>query len=373
MRRLRRSLCLLWGAAAWAQVFPPPSDTLCWEGGRLFRHPYQGQHLLESSRGPAPSLERDVGRVDGLDPVCRLDGRYVGVRKAQLDGVRGFEVVSSPDASTWTREAFLPRQGFPDQPEVWGIYPLGGDDFLIRAGWSFFRDRQGESPLALVRRDPLSGTLRFVRIVDMGLGREGGRSVIPAKAFGVLYLPRVCYVPEGLVLVCPVTGHCLWALREGAKGIKIRHRFLYPEVLARLKQGGKLERVVLGAQPTATGEVWIATRSREGVLKGMAAWETLVPPDAPLPQKAPGVDDATYLEQVKAALQREVGQRTQTQKDGADMAIRAFPEIVWWELDPERGSLEQINPPGAKTLLRGAADIQHFTFRFRADGRLVFD
>lgn len=119
-----------------------------------------------------------------------------------------------------------------------------------------------------------------------------------------------------------------------------------------------LESAILGIQPRSDGKVVIAARDEVAFRtagkffkyqkkeKHSAIWEE---------DKTPNPDTSDD---------------PQHRKLEAFSAIRTFGDILWWELDPSTGKLEQIYPEGAPTRIQTPQDLKRFHFHFEPGDKL---
>lgn len=178
----------------------------------------------------------------------------------------------------------------------------------------------------------------------------------PAYSALAPFLEPLIQTEDYLVFVSTRAG-ILWIL-DRERGSVRRTVKIYSVEDKDLGVTSDLEPAILGIQPRSDGKVVIAARDEvtfrtarkffkyQKKEKYSAVWESEKAPDPQAP------DDP------------------ESRKREAFFALRTFRDILWWELDPATGKLEQIYPEGAPTQLQTPQDLKRFHFHFEPGDKL---
>jgi len=190
----------------------------------------------------------------------------------------------------------------------------------------------------------------------------------------------------------------LWAFTSTEGGsVRTRQARVFASVTDCLDRNLPFTPVILDARVDRDGTVLLATRSEEAVLKSPAYMEEHAVLKATPPklsrlasgQGAGGKGGAPAVatgpegkvlgmeamrQQLQAALAGALDENSPENRARAkavDLAVKRFPDVLWWRFDPATGRLAKEDVPFAQTLLADGRDLKDFWFRFAADGRLV--
>jgi hypothetical protein len=124
-------------------------------------------------------------------------------------------------------------------------------------------------------------------------------------------------------------------------------------------EGLGFEHALLGMQPRQNGHVLIASRSEEAVLKARDLERKAQAQVLPVDHR----DPARRQELLREAWQNQ--DRKDLVQNYRDVGAAQYPEVLWWDLDPETGTLtREPAPHGAPGELPRADLIRRFRFRF---------
>lgn len=269
-------------------------------------------------------------------------------RSTTVDRHRSF--YSSVDGQHWQVEAVAKPLG---RAPVLRAYPLSKGHWLLISMGVFEQDKQ-RSPFAL-GREGKGHELELDEILDSGLSKGllapngTGKSETMSLAdlplaylqnFVVLGVQGVIRTDAGLVIVSDRTGY-IWLLHDKQGTASLDLVKLFPQADDRwLVARGPADVLVLGAQPRPNGHILIAARSEDYAFKARKYI------DAP-PQLMKDSTEAD--EKAEAEYQKKV--------------TAAFPEVIWWDLDPQKGTFKQEPAPhGAPSRLSSPAAVENFSF-----------
>lgn len=160
--------------------------------------------------------------------------------------------------------------------------------------------------------------------------------LLQAGAFPVLYLPRT----GRLISLSPKDG----SVRQNT--------LVYPSVLEPEHRNKQKEVALIGAAATRDGKLVVATRTEDAVLHAREIFQTELRSKGKLPVEV---------------FQKEVDQATAS-------ALEAFPDVHYWEWDPETGQIHRIPvPEGLPSKLRRFRDLASFRLRTSVDGTVRED
>lgn len=342
-----------------AQVLPSDPVPMFWgPAGELIRH---ASGALRVEAPPSrPTLARVIPLAPDLEHVHVEGGWFWANRKVRRPGGLEIHVLRSENGSQWHFVArWVPGKGQP----VCRILALG-PDFLATSAMAPFQHGERQSRAAVLAQGR-GDALHVKRLVDLGSKHT------PQGIF----VPWVVAVPDGWALVHFRTGH-LWTVRAVGDHIQDRAFKLLASVPDRALAGNMdLEVAVLGCQPSPTGELLIATRSGEAVIKGRE-WAKALNPELGRPtwidpsiMKDPRPQSREMFDR---ALEAYGKRQDAIEAEVAPKVLEAFPDLLWWELDVREGSLRRREPPpGAPTRIGSVEVLKAFRFRFAVDGNLI--
>lgn len=239
---------------------------------------------------------------------------------------------------------------------VWRLIPLEGDKFLVAARYRCVMTVKGASgPLAIGRME--KGELVLESLVDLGLKPsyvagwvEGHPRTHDAWSFLENMLMTGQWLQSGDHWNW-VDAHTGSVLTFTNKGRLVRRTRLYRSPGEEAWKGpGFLNytSAILAAQPTRDGDLLIAARTEDTVCLANTYLET---------------DDSLEAFQDEARRKRNLRME--------DERLKAFPEVVWWEYSPVRGTFHEVPAPrNVASRLPTRAAFEAFTFRMKVDGNL---
>lgn len=344
-----------------AQTLPAQRVPQVWDGNGLvtldpprvtFEWPHQASKTWFLGQGlSAPSR-------------CHFfQGAYWVYQPQERGGKPGLALLKSVDGASRETVAWVAR----DLPEgrVVKILPLPEERFLLVSRFGFFRDGHGTF-LAIAKKDS-EGTLHIDRLLPVDLGcdlfktarSQQDISKGPKILFVIGWMGDIIPAGEHLVFVHQPFGH--FSVLD-LKDFKSRFVRLFENIKLDSYingEAGLFERAILGVQPRKNGHLLIASRSEEAVLKARALEHAFGTAQVTLP---PGLDSTQQQKRLRESLDDPMRKDLQeaAQRDGA----ARYPEVLWWDLDPQTGRLtREPVPTGAPSELASRAHIQRFTFR----------
>lgn len=343
-----------------AQTLPSPREPQFWDGDRLVNIE-DSRLVVESPIGPKKT--HFLG--DGLSAPARSDvfqGAYWVCQPSDRDGEKGMVLLKSQDGSQREIDAWAPAK-FAEGP-LFGVYPLPRNRYLLVSKRLFVKDKAAS--FLAVGSKSAKGVIHLDDLIEVDLGD---------KALEGAARPEFMNDPLRLLYV---VGFPLGRMRAGDHIVfahRTHGRFLILDTatlktrLVRLFPGiedkkywstgvGGFEHAVLGLQPKRNGQILIASRTEAAVLKAREEEK-----DFKLHSiGAEHPDVAKQREMVLETLQSK--NRKELMGVSRDAGAARFPEVLWWELDPEHGKISPVaTPPGAPAHLPRADLIHQFRFR----------
>lgn len=309
--------------------------------------------LRVESRAAQGLAQRTIKLPSDLDNLHRADGWFWGQRVLKR-GASEIDVLRSIDGRHW--HLFTRWQMEPGLSRC-RLFRLG-EGFLAIGSVRPFQMEGKASRFAYLKAG--SGErLLLDRLLPEGPQEPRSDSTL----FQRLFVPWVMEIPQGWAVLNFRTGD-IWMFRATGEGLNQRFLQIFPEAS---KDGSDPYPPLLGCALRPEGTLLLATRSEDAVKKGMA----LAGNDEPLRPGA--MPDSVRFQGAEAQGQWErdqvMAQFRARSEQGAGRVREAFPEVLYWDLDPETGRLTRCPPPqGAPSRLLSEEAERTFTFRFRADG-----
>ena len=365
MKRFLRILAMAawWGSVQWAQV-AGPKVALTWRDSFPMRWFPEARRLeLEGFDRKGNLAQKHVDLPEGYryalgwGEIWRIDARASQA-----------EISRSRDGLTWTREGTFVGA---ELPFHW--VPLGPDR-LVATGWKQpLVEGDQASPVGIFRRNE-QGEYRLEKVIQLmkeplylKTTRPHAQGESPAEAifvenpkYGHFFLHNIVLqvipfraLPQGALFVSPWGGQ-VWLINE-AGDLQRTYR-----VFARPKEGDWRDILMfvltlLGLQITSKGHGLLASRSQDAVLEARKAHPVVIRREGRL--QPSGDAHQSHLNQQDAGFM--------------------FPSILWWDLDPEKGSLDRLETPvpGSPEQLPGSPEqtqawIQSFNFVLGRSGVL---
>lgn len=366
-----------------------------WEGGRLFETGYGVLRDLGPGKaqpfGKAPTdlawyLTYDL--VDGAAYAWGFgDDRASGQRGRDIKDIRSTIYIYRNGGARWELWDTLK---VPADGVVTWLRPLESGGYLL-GGRFPDEEMRRQDPLAIARNN---GHGRLVIHETEEIDPEHpafvyGRpsAVLPARnrVPGINDQPRWFPNPEALgfhgawgTQTIRVPGHLVFIdlhlgrfLCVNARSGKVERQtslFNLPEEA--LKAPMDYEFAVLGAQPRPSGHILIAARSEEAILQS-PTWTPDLPPPEAVRLSASEAFGRTAEEQGEALEMKQEARDRARGLEAQAARLKAFPDLVWWDFDPDTGAFRREPPPqGVPERFPSLAALKAFTFRFKADGNL---
>lgn len=358
-----------------SQTLPRDQEQLIWEVDRVVRITSMGRVYFEGTTrkkthevqlGPGIFSPYHMDFADGAFWVCLPD---------RLDDKQNIKrLYRSLDGKNREPVAWVPS--IVSEGPVLGLYPLPDDRFLLISK-RLFRKGKEVSFLAVGRMNEHQ-QVSIDNLIPVDLGTDALKGA-ESRQFDedphhLLYLSSF---PAGRVRG---QDFMLFVNSMAARVVVLDLETLHTR-LARVFPGipdkaywtdefFDFEHALLGIQPRRNGHFTLATRSEKAVLEARKTEIKLglnrfsAPPEATINQ-------AKNL----STADRENPTRIEIRKAIESDGLVQFPDILWWDLDPETGKVTKIeSPPGAPFEIHHAAKLREFRFRVTAKDEIkVFD
>jgi hypothetical protein len=364
--RLLSTAILLQGFLAFGQVRPADQQFTVANQFQIISFDQEARPITASIETQGHPT-RSIKFPDWVDQGDYFEQRYWAFRSEKIEtGRNKLTLQSSPDGKNWHFEAEYIEEG---GPRVFGIHPIDSNFYLMSA-YAGFRLGDKSSPVAIGKRND-GGRIEIVELIELPIAGPylqkesktekpeksdalGFRSLTPkyTRYFFNLGKSGIVRSSSGLVMASFETGF-IWNIRSSASGSpSIKRSSLFRIQKEDLEAGKKFEYGILGMQPSPSGSVLIATRSQDAVWKSRSKYAT-----EPVMSKG---------------TEAEKGKLEADQLAAFNGSIKEYPEIEWWSLEPETGTVrpEQapINVPDRFT---DYESFKKFRFRFKPDGNLL--
>ncbi|MBS1766698.1 MAG: hypothetical protein JST05_04745 [Acidobacteria bacterium] len=370
-----------------------------WDGQRLFETGYgtlrEVDHLQPPHDfGKAPAdmawyLTYDV--VDGVAFAWGFgDDRASGQKGRALKDIRSTLYIYRNGGARWELWDTLKA---PEDAGISWLRPLEGGGYLL--GGRFPDDTMHrQDPLAIARSNR-HGRLLIQRTeeVDSAVpafihGRPS--DVLPPSALvpGVNDQPRWFPNPKAFAFInafgtetIRVPGHLLFIDLHLGRFLVVDSRTGEVERQAHLfdlpedapLQAMDYEWAILGAQPRPDGHILLAARSAEAVQQS-ETWKPDLPPPEPVRLSASEAFGKSPEEQGEAMEMKQDAAEKARAREAQEARLRAFPDLVWWDFNPDTGTFRQEpSPIGVPDRFPSLAALQAFQFAFKPDGNLEIE
>ena len=344
-----------------AQGTPNEKQCVIWENQNVILP----IHPIEPSASHSIRYESPSGRI--IKTVTVPMGAYI---RDCLDGTMyAFGTIKEMDPKNkddaFTRHILWRREG-----EVWvidamiealravffPIIPLKNGKYLLPATRPIIEDDNGFHLFGIYRKNKknqleLEKTLTEV-FSKPHWAKTGGQShsIQERTKTGLYYF---CRTDTKIVVHFPYVGWFFVFSPEDGRFLRKARVFIDVTEEA-IKSGKEFGPVGLGFEPRQDGRIVFATMSKEFVLLGM---ELFPPP----PFKDEDLHKGDTLNEY-----------LKNYKEVEDKRIKKWPQVLWWEFDPDTGKFDRIpTPEGFPDKLKGRDDAWNFYWRIRADGTLV--
>lgn len=340
-----------------AQVYGGDQETLFWWKHQLVRDKGDTLVVEGMTKKDRKTIEKDAffkGPYDVFEDrfwtTKKLEGEANAMRLA---------LYSSPDAHHWTHEGYLPVTR--DERPI-GIWPLQHDKFLAVYAWHILRGRES-SPFAILKRgDTPQFDIDFLpkpgfpgRLRKKESGTDSWVFTLENAMLSLTWGRRFVRTPSALVLCDTMAGY-FWVVNTDREAPEIELLKLYPKLTGTYlgEKSDSIQPPLLTVQPMRDGQVVITSRSEEATFRSREVeqeFQFRAPPDPRKPLYPQG-DEAT---------------KEQAYSHG----LTAFPDLMWWLLDPSTLTLKRMETPyGFSPHFRNLKQLREFTFTLEPDGRI---
>lgn len=353
------SLAALLGCPLQAQLMPARQDEMVWDGAKVVLSHSSTHTFRVYSPGEGPIQEFKA--PDSSWDLHYLDGTAYCVAKEPYGTKPDTRVLwMSTNLRNWNRYGSFQDK----EAHLIHCYPLADHlFFMIALPSKPFRQGRTVSPFAVGKLNE-AGNIEIKELTNLGFP-QAILQKIPAKAgetqerfalrpayeylhAAILSPTPFVRVDEGFILTADHVG--LFWLFDSKGRLRKRIRLFSSVTEERLADRDTLEHAVLGFQPRGDGQVLIASRTESAFLHAR--------------EKYPR--DESLETMGKADVQKENARQEQK-------SLAAYPELKWWLLNPEDGSLSEAEPPlKVKDHFDDVAELAKFKYRFIPNGNLRF-
>lgn len=363
-------LALLLGSAFTFAQNPPATRPVIWDQGQLVLDLEPGSPARIPVEGPDKKIVRSIPVPEGTLWRDYFQGEFFITRFDQetqkrilLDGGKSRDSVltlllEKRAGNQWTRVAAFQSKA----KGVFSLVPLKNGNFLAytdRANGTFKVDG-GYSPIGILEADK-HGMLHPARSLDPGFSLpvwsgpidEWGHAGSNFKEVSFGYSSTLLRVPGHIILAAERIGY-FWVFSD--EDGRLERRVILFDCVdeERLKHPGETPHVGLGVHPRPNGHLLIASRSRSAVEQAGRAFRSIIPESER--------DDP-----------KKVLQWWEKTKPLRDLNLKEFPDVSWWDLDPETGAVTPETPPQKfPDKILSANQLWNWNWRFRADANLLY-
>ena len=337
--------CLWWASSGLHSQTTTPIQS--WEDSALAEIDLERQEIRKFDQTKDRWIKTPLPKGTWWATFCQ--GQYWALTKPAVlpldpasEGKSSQEAESRPQQDLWRCDwgkpwervaTFKPDHGVAN---ALAAFPLENDRFLLASKFHFsFVD--GTYPLAIAKLNSVSGYLELERPEDLGLGgpytknlSATGKKITENESISrrnpnsIIYrnlttesTPTMISIGDRPIIFSMYLG-VIWIF--DSHGNLRKKCVLYPEVKDEdYKNLFHFERAILGWQLTPEHKILLATRSIDAVLLARKSHPILY------------TDGSTYpLYALKAHN---------------DWAAKDFPDIQWWEFDPETGDFHRTSVP----------------------------
>lgn len=381
----------------------PPTGALpqLWADGRLFQI---GAYAIKELDRVQPPLDFgkcpndlawyfDYDLVEGAAYAWAFgDDRAPGQKGRDLKELRATLYIYRNGGGQW--ELWDTIRMTPDHWITW-LRPLEGGGYLLGGRFNDAEMHRAD-PLAIAKRNG-HGKLVIHETEDVGLGGPAfiwGTPDVPSDAGEAQAYnynrPRWMRNPAligPLSALSPfarqyrVPGHLVFVGSHLGVFIVINARTGSVERTTRLLDLPKeadaqplaYEQAVLGVQPRPDGHLLIAARSAEAVQQSRT-WKPDLPPPEPVRLSFSESLGKSPEEQGEAMEMKQDQAKLDRARQAQEARLKAFPDLVWWDFDPDTGAFRQEPPPeGVPDKFPSLAALQAFSFAYKPDGNLEIE
>jgi hypothetical protein len=358
---MRRTLLCVIGLSASlrAQTFPKPQEPMVWDQNAVA--------VIEGESGTAIRLEdRHTGKAREVKPG--KDIRNLSYWRGSAWGL--FRTEASADKPTITlmrcsdQKRWLPWATLSGHTVSGALYPLDDEKtfFAVSKAKGFIQGNKA-SYFALFKVNERN-ELELSELVDLGLkepllvvkqpdAKAPSTKIAElnpkyAMLHGVSFHIAPLRFEGGFAIVSQRAGY-VWILDGRTGQVKRRIDLISGVKEENLTSKDMLEVAILGIQPRDTGHLLAATRSEDAVLRAL---------------KVEG--GALSLETLKSPEKMKAYEARRGE------ALAAFPELLWWDINPDTGEVRRETPPlNVPDKIWDVRILKGFRFRFKPNGDLL--
>lgn len=341
-----------------AQVYGADQENHLWWKGLLVRDKGSSLVVEGLKKIDCKTIEKDPFYDKTYDIFNDI---FWTVKKRDSEnGQSRLEIYSSIDANKWDLEGYLSISKDVRPIHIW---PVQNNTFLGMFAWDIELDGKS-SPFALLKYNN-SNELKIDSLLQPGFkGRLRWKNKEDDKWYfapenmllSLIWGREFVRTPTALVIYNTMTGY-FWSIDTSKESPELKFGMLFPKLSGDFIGSNSefIQPPLLTVLPRQDGHVVITSRSELAVFesrKDEKSFQFQGPPD---PQ-APKVPDHVQL--TKAQIEEE--------------ALRAFPDLLWWDLDPTTMNFKSIDTPnGFANKFYSLDELRHFTFRFTPEGNIT--
>lgn len=370
-----------------------------WEGGRLYEVGYGTLNQLDrispvKNFGTPPMDMAWYFTYDMVEGAAYAwafgDDRASGQKGRDLKELRSTIYIYRNAGARWDPWGTI--AGLPYGSVSW-LRPLEGGGYLL-GGRFPDSEMHRQDPLAIVRSnghgklvvhetediDPSQPAFLYGRPSDLLKPQE----VLPGvndqprwfpnpKVFRIFsgFGTQTIRVPGHLVFLDLHLGRFLTVDSRTGKVERRVDLYDLPEDAA--LNSGDFEYAVLGAQPRPDGHILIAARSAEAVQQSRT-WKPDLAPQAPIRLSFAESFGKSAEDQGDLLEEKQAAADSARAADLREARLRQFPDLVWWDFDPDTGAFRQEpSPEGVPAKFPSCAALRAFSFSFKPDGNLEIE
>ena len=356
-----------------AQTLPREQEFQAWDDATLIKIVGPNRIIVEEGPGKKkkeftiPSEYHKEWKFDYLNKA------FWSCLSEERDGTPCLVLYQAPEGKGIDQYAWSPNKI--DQGQIRMVHPLPQDQFLLVSHRLFKHDNK-QSFLAIARLGK-DNRLEFREIVETEVGErffENTNPAIPDQDFlKTLYLvgfqSKFVRGRNHLAFINAKAGRLILfdVNKKSSKYIKIFPD--HPDAEGWTPKLFDLEYVILGIQPTGDGHFTLATRSQEAMLKAREAERATGHNRVNVPRTG---DKDQEREALREGLKNP--RRLEQAESSAKVGAVIYPEILWWDLDPETGKLTRKIPnTGIPESIHQVERLKQFRFRTNYQGDIEMD
>ena len=349
-----------------AQVTPNPKESVIWENSNVIlpihpiqpsashsiRYESQTSRIIKTITVPTGAYLRDLldGTLYAFGTIKEMDSKNTDVAFTR-------HILWRREGEDWVIDAMIeaPRAVF------FPIVPLKNGKYLLPATRPIIEDERGAYLFGIFTKNKKNQLELEKPLTDVfskpHWAKTGGQlySLQDSTKMGLFH---VCRTDTKIVVHFPDVGWFFVFSPEDGRYLRKARVFLDVSEDA-IRAGKEFGPVGLGFEPRRDGRVVFATMSKEYVELAIEMFPT--PTLADMGIKPEDMDKSSSL-----TIQLE------KLKEVEDKRIKKWPQVLWWEFDPDTGKFDRIpTPEGFPDKLKGRDDAWNFDWRIRADGTLV--